>query len=202
MSQEQIRSFIAIELPDELRQELAQLEVRLKSGGHPSVKWVDPQGNHLTLKFLGNISLGRVGEIIRAMPEATQEISPFHLGVKDLGVFPNLKRVGIVWVGVSGEIDKLNQLQQRLESGLARLGFAPESRPFAAHLTLARVREQASPQERESLGRLIAETKFETNHIIKVAAISLMQSQLTREGAIYHRISSARLGNPLPTASS
>ncbi len=195
---EQIRSFIAIELPDELRLELGQLEARLKSGKQPWVKWVDPDSIHLTLKFLGNITLDRTGEITRAMEEAAQGTPPFHLEVKGLGVFPNLKRVQVAWVGISGEVDKLGQLQQRIESNLARLGFAPESRPFTSHLTLARLRNRASLDERQGFGQLITGTRFEAG-TIKVDAISLMRSQLTREGAIYSRISSVRLKKPLPT---
>jgi 2'-5' RNA ligase len=96
-------------------------------------------------------------------------------------------------VGISGEIDKLTQLQKRVESNLAGLGFAPELRAFTPHLTLARVREQASPDERQELGQLIAETKFEAVYTFPVDAISLMQSQLTRAGAIYSQISSVKL---------
>ena len=192
---EQIRSFIAIELPDELRLKLGQLEAQLKSGKQPWVKWVNPDSIHLTLKFLGNIASDRTGEITRAMEEAAQGIPPFHLEVKDLGVFPNLKRVQVVWVGISGEVDKLGEFQQRLESNLACLGFAPESRPFTPHLTLARLRNQASLDERQGFGQLIAGIRFEAG-AIEVDAINLMRSQLTREGAIYSRISSVRLKNP------
>jgi len=192
---EQIRSFIAIELPDELRLKLGQLEAQLKSGKQPWVKWVNPDSIHLTLKFLGNIASDRTGEITRAMEEAAQGIPPFHLEVKDLGVFPNLKRVQVAWVGISGEVDKLGEFQQRLESNLACLGFAPESRPFTPHLTLARLRNQASLDERQRFGQLIAGSRFEAG-AIEVDAINLMRSQLTREGAIYSRISSVRLKNP------
>ncbi|MBA7564438.1 RNA 2',3'-cyclic phosphodiesterase [subsurface metagenome] len=190
---EQVRSFIAIELPDELKLGLAQLEAQLKMSKQPWVKWVDPYSIHLTLKFLGSIAVDRISEITRAMEEAVQGISPFHLEVKDLGVFPSLRRVQVAWVGISGEVDKLSQLQQHLESNLARLGFAPESRPFTPHLTLARLRNQASLDERQSFGQLIATTRFEAAYTIKVDAISLIRSQLTREGAIYSRISSVRL---------
>ncbi|MBA7469383.1 RNA 2',3'-cyclic phosphodiesterase [subsurface metagenome] len=190
---EQVRSFIAIELPDELKLGLAQLEAQLKMSKQPWVKWVDPYSIHLTLKFLGSIAVDRISEITRAMEEAVQGISPFHLEVKDLGVFPSLRRVQVAWVGISGEVDKLSQLQQHLESNLARLGFAPESRPFTPHLTLARLRNQASLDERQNFGQLIATTRFEATYTIKVDAISLIRSQLTREGAIYSRISSVRL---------
>ena len=197
---EQIRSFIAIELPDELKLGLSQLEARLKVGKQPGVKWVDPQGIHLTLKFLGSITTDRISEITKAIEEAVQGISPFHLEVKNLGVFPNLRRVQVAWVGISGEVDKLNQLQKRIDFNLARLGFAPESRPFTPHLTLARLRNQASSPERQRFGQLIADTKSEITYSLEVKAISLMRSQLTREGAIYSRINSVKLNKPLSTA--
>ncbi len=190
---EQVRSFIAIELPDKVKAGLTQLETELKLSKPSSVKWVDPSSIHLTLKFLGNIAVGRVSEITRAMELAAQGISPFHLEVKGLGVFPNLKRVQVAWVGIGGEVDKLGQLQQRIESNLAPLGFTTESRPFTPHLTLARLRDRASPDERQRFGQLITSARFEAAHTIEVDSVNLMRSQLTREGAIYSRLSSVRL---------
>jgi len=190
---EQIRSFIAIELPDEVKSALDQLQAQLKTGKQLPVKWVDPYNIHLTLKFLGNIDVNKVREITGAMEAAAQGVSPFKLEVKDLGGFPNLKRVRVVWVGVSGEVAQLSQLQQRIESNLSPLGFAPEPRSFTPHLTLARVREQASLDEQQNFGQLIASTKFETVYEFGVYSINLMKSQLTREGAIYSRISSVKL---------
>ena len=190
---EQVRSFIAIELPDEVKAGLVQLEAQLKLSKIPLVKWVDPYSIHLTLKFLGNIAVDRISEITEVMKEAARGLSPLHLEVKGLGVFPNLKRVQVVWVGVGGEVDKLSQLQQRIESGLVPLGFTAESRPFTPHLTLARLRDRALPDERQRLAQFIAATKFESVYTIKVDAINLMRSQLTREGAIYSRLSAIEL---------
>jgi len=197
---EQVRSFIAIELPEGLKVELIQLQGQLKLGEQSWVKWVDSSSIHLTLKFLGNIAVGRINKIIRAMEEAVLGISPFHLEVRELGAFPNFKRVQVAWVGVGGEVDKLVQLQQRIDSNLAPLGFAIETRPFTAHLTLARLRDRASPDERQRFGQLIAGTRFESAYTIKVDAVSLMKSQLTKEGAIYSRLSSVGLNKPLSTA--
>ena len=190
---EQIRSFIAIELPDDLKLALIRLQEQLKSGKSTSVKWVDPYNIHLTLKFLGNISTSIVDKIARALEEAVRGISPFHLEVKGLGAFPSLKRVQVVWVGITGEVDRLSQLKQRIESGLADLGFVPESRPFTPHLTLARLRDRATPDERQNLGQLIASTNLETAFSLDVYSVHLMRSQLTREGPIYSRISSVKL---------
>jgi len=192
---EQVRSFIAIELPDELKLGLARLEARLKTGHQTGVKWVDPSSIHLTLKFLGSIAVDRISEITEAMEAAARGISPFRLEAKDLGGFPNPRRVQVVWVGIGGELDKLSQLQQHLDSNLTRLGFASERRPFTPHLTLARLGNRASSNERQGLGQLIADTRFEGGYTIRVDAINLMRSQLTREGATHSRISSARLKN-------
>jgi len=190
---EQIRSFIAIELPDEVKQALAELQARLKTGKHSSVKWVDPFGVHLTLKFLGNITTAQISGITGAIEEAAHDIEPFGLEIRGLGVFPNFKRVRVVWVGVGGDTAPLKQLQQRLESNLVPLGFARESRPFTPHLTLARVSEKASPAEQQNFGQIIAGTQFEDAYAFKVDCISLMRSQLTSQGAIYSQISSVRL---------
>jgi 2'-5' RNA ligase len=189
---DEIRSFIAIELPEAVKLNLSQLEVQLKSGRQASVKWVAPESIHLTLKFLGNIVVESTKDIAQAMAEAAQGIPPFRLEVKDLGVFPNLKRVQVAWVGLQGEIARLNQFQQRLDANLSRLGFAPEGRPFTPHLTIARLRDNASPAERQAFGQLIISTRFEAG-MFTVEAISLMKSQLTREGPIYSRISQVAL---------
>jgi 2'-5' RNA ligase len=197
---EQARSFIAIELPEELRLELSTLQARLKSHNQPWVKWVDPHSIHLTLKFLGNIAIDKIDEITRAMGEATEGIPPFHLRVKGLGVFPNLRRVQVAWVGLNGEVDRLSHLQQRIEASLAQLGFARESRPFTPHLTLARIRDRASAEERQAFGQAIASASLEIDYAFEVNAIRLMKSQLTREGAVYSQIGSVGLKRPLSTA--
>jgi 2'-5' RNA ligase len=190
---ETVRCFIAIELPDEVKAGLKDIQARLKSGSQAPVKWVDPYGVHLTLKFLGGVDGAKIAPITAAVAEAAKGIAPFSLKVEGLGAFPNLRRVQVVWVGVSGEVDRLSDLQQRLENNLAGLGFAPEKRRFTPHLTLARVRDQASLAEREGLGQLIAGTESKASYGFPVTEVSLMRSQLTREGAIYSRLSAAAL---------
>ena len=191
---EQVRSFVAVELPEELKRELIALNGRLKSGGHAGVRWVDPRGIHLTLKFLGDVSLDRLDDITAALVEATRGLSPFQLEVGGLGVFPNPRRVRVAWVGISGEIDRLQHLQQQVESSLAKIGFPAEARGFTPHLTLARVRDQVSPDEQQSFGHFIESSDFKSSHNIMVDTVFLMRSQLTRQGAIYSRLSSVELG--------
>ena len=190
---EQIRSFIAVELPDELRVSLSQLQVRLKSGGQFSVKWSDPYSIHLTLKFLGNITPDKIGQLTKAIEEAAHGIPPLRLALTELGVFPNPRRVQVIWVGLEGDLNKLGQLQQRIETRVSPLGFPTETRKFTPHLTLGRVRERASPIERESLGRFITTSRFKIDSQFNVDSIHLMRSQLTSGGAIYSKISSVPL---------
>ena len=192
-SPEEIRSFIAIELPEEVKSGLTRLRGELEREEHTFVKWVDVEGIHLTLKFLGNIPFKQVAQIIKAMEEATQGISPFHLEVSSLGAFPNLKQPRVFWIGIGGEIDKLSSLQQKIDSALASLGFVKEERPFVPHLTLARIRQGASPLERKIVGELVKSISFESKYRITVDAISLMRSQLTPAGAIYTCLATVEL---------
>jgi len=192
---EEIRSFIAIELPEEAKEGLARLKKELERDEHKFVKWVGPGGIHLTLKFLGNIPFTRVTEITEAVEEAAKGISPFHLEISGLGAFPSLRQARVFWVGIGGEVDKLSKLQQNIDSALAALGFAKEERYFVPHLTLARIRQGASPLERRSFGELVGSTIFEDKYHIKVEAISLMRSQLTPAGAIYTCLSAVGLGH-------
>ena len=188
---EEVRSFIAVELPESVKEKLAEIQAKLKSG-RSRARWVAPEGIHLTLKFLGGISVDTIPEVTRIIGEAASGYTPFRLSVRGLGVFPNAKRVQVVWVGLEGEVEKLGQIQKRLDAGLQVLGFVAESRAFTPHLTLARMRDEASPGEREAMGNLVAATSFEAGEFT-VESISLMKSQLTREGAIYSRLAALPL---------
>ncbi len=128
-----------------------------------------------------------------AMERASQGISPFQLEFSDLGVFPDAKRPRVLWIGIGGEVEKLVVLQQRLEDALTPLGFARESRRFVPHLTLARLREGISSQERRSFGELVIASSFEVKYVINAGSINLMRSQLTPTGAIYSRLAATGL---------
>jgi 2'-5' RNA ligase len=190
---EEIRSFIAVELPREIKLMLARIQDELKSGGRAPVKWVDPDIIHLTLKFLGNIPVDTIDNLTAAIREACRGVPPFRVEVGGLGVFPNPRRVQVVWVGLAGDIENLAQLQKCIDSALVPLGFTPESRPFTPHLTLARVRDRAAPAQKQELGRIVAAARFEDVESLRVDAVHLMKSQLTPEGPVYDRISSITL---------
>jgi len=191
---EQIRAFIAVELPGEVQRELARLRERLRAGSSAPVKWVDPQNIHLTLRFLGTIDTGGIDDITAAMVESVRGLKPFPLEVRGLGAFPKLKRVNIIWVGLAGDVERLGGIQRELEKNLEPLGFVPEKRPFSPHLTIGRLRDRATPGERYDMGQLITRTGFETGREFTVDAVHLVKSVLTREGPIYSIIKTEKLG--------
>lgn len=182
---EQIRSFVAIELPQNVKNELAQLEGKLERAGDRFVKWVNPRAIHLTLKFLGNVPTKQIPEISNVIEQASKGTPPLHLQIASLGVFPNVNRPRVLWVGIKGETDSLQGLQQKIDSALVSLGFAEEKQPFTPHLTLARIREGTPFIDRKDFGELVMSTDFESKHPISVETINLVKSQLTPEGAIY-----------------
>jgi len=193
LNNQQIRSFIAIELPEEVKTGLNRLQTELKLPRHNFVKWVAPESIHITLKFLGNISPQKVTEITKVMEQASQGISPFQLEIHEVGAFPNMRQPRVLWLGIRGEIDKLVAWQQRIDSGLVPLGFAKETRPFTPHLTLARLREGVSPGDRRDFGELVMKTPTEVNYRINVTRLSLMKSQLLPGGAVYSRLAEVKL---------
>ena len=188
-----IRAFIAVELPAELKSELAELEGQLIKNSPLVVKWVDPNNIHITLKFLGEISEDSIEDLMLAIEESTQGIQPFKLEVREVGAFPNLERAQVLWVRVKGELDKITQLQKRIESNTEQLGFPRESRAFSPHLTLGRVRNEARPNERHRLGKLLTDTSFTATNNIDVHAVDLMRSHLTPTGPVYTCIGSVKL---------
>jgi len=172
---------------------LRQLQAELKVAGHAFVKWVAPEGIHLTLKFLGNISPGRVAEITTVMEEAGKGFSSFMLGISKIGAFPNMRQPRVLWVGIDGEVDKLVVLQQRIDAALVPLGFTQETRPFSPHLTLARLREGSSLQDRRDFGELVVRTQFNVNYEVGVERLNLMRSQLLPGGAVYNCLADVKL---------
>jgi 2'-5' RNA ligase len=193
LSDQTIRSFIAIELPEAVKTGLQQLQTQLTLPQYSFVKCVAPEGIHLTLKFLGNISSQKMTDITRVMEQASQRVSPFQLQITEVGAFPNVRRPRVLWVGIKGDVDKLVGWQQHLDNGLVPLGFAKEARPFTPHLTLARLRENCSPGDRLQFGEMIAGSHVEVDYKFTVTSLNLMRSQLFPSGAVYSRLAEVKL---------
>jgi 2'-5' RNA ligase len=134
-----VRLFAALPIPEPARSEVAGLLQKLRQGDWP-VRWVHEDNIHLTLKFFGEVPPGRLDVIAEALGFAVSGTGPLALGLTEPGVFPNLRRPRVVWVGLSAP-PALELLQDRLERRSEAIGFAPEGGPYHPHLTLGRVRE-------------------------------------------------------------
>jgi 2'-5' RNA ligase len=137
-----MRTFIAIDLNPEIKQNILSLIRQLsRSGAH--VKWVSLQGMHLTLKFLGEISPEKAGEIKGLLKGFCARHTSFSLKCQGTGWFPpGSRNPRVFWVGLE-ENPSLISLQSELEHELEKMGFPREGRPFHPHLTLGRVRQSA-----------------------------------------------------------
>ena len=194
MEDTNIRSFIAIELPDELKRGLKVFQDRLKLPKYNFVKWVAVDGIHMTLKFLGNITLKQTDEVKSSLASIAQFQQKFALKTANIGAFPDTQRIRILWLGLEGDISKLIELQQTLDSSFLRQGFKSEKRPFIPHLTLARVKQNCHLNERREFGELIEGAKYEPIYYFEVDKISIMRSHLLPGGAVYSKIADFRLG--------
>jgi RNA 2',3'-cyclic 3'-phosphodiesterase len=134
-----MRLFAALPIPEPARAEMAGLLQDLRQGEWP-VRWVHEDNIHLTLKFFGEVPPGRLDVIAEALQFAVPGTGPLALKLAEPGVFPNLRRPRVVWIGVDAP-PALELLQDRLERRSEAIGFAPEGSPYHPHLTLGRVRE-------------------------------------------------------------
>ncbi|MFC1961008.1 RNA 2',3'-cyclic phosphodiesterase [Chloroflexota bacterium] len=194
MSVEQWRLFIALELPADTLAALTATQEQLQREAPPrTVRWVRPAGIHLTLKFLGDTPAHQQEAISTALHNAASDQGPLLLRAAGLGCFPNVRRPRVVWVGLDGDMAPLRALYEAVETALTPLGFPREKRGFSLHLTLGRVRREASPDAVQNLGRLIEQTKIGTLHTWTAATVSLVRSELHPDGARYTVLSHAPL---------
>jgi RNA 2',3'-cyclic 3'-phosphodiesterase len=190
-----LRVFIALPIPSTVAAFLERIQGRMRSAD-ASIRWVPAANIHLTLKFLGEIDPSSVPGIAARMDAAARSTPPFFLSAQGVGVFPNLRQARIVWVGLTGDLDRLAMLHRTLEAELERLSFQRESRVFRAHLTIGRMRRRLDPK---ALGDLQAPLKTTASDPFRADRISLFRSVLKPSGAEYTRLHTAPLAIPTPS---
>ena len=182
-----IRSFVAIELTQETREKLVIIQEQIKQS-QAKVRWVNPNGIHLTLKFLGNIHPAQVDEIAETAAREVENESPLTLRPSGLGAFPSRRKPRVIWIGMEGEVQRLTGIQSQVENALEPLGFVREKRPFRPHLTIGRVKDHRRLQALIDAMTTLELPEFDS---FDVTEIILYKSDLRPTGAIYtklHRI--------------
>jgi 2'-5' RNA ligase len=184
-----MRTFIAIELSPEIKDELADIQAQLKTS-NADVKWVKPQAMHLTLKFLGNITQEKIEEVKKALDTISPNHKPFEISLFQIGGFPKLEYPRVIWVGIDKGCSRAEAIAKDVVEGLSNIGFEKEKRPFTAHLTLGRVK---SPKGRNELVSKMKALDFKPSASCTIDKITLFQSTLTPQGSIYTPLYEAKL---------
>lgn len=183
------RLFVALELPEEVRGELGELIQRLRGRIPRDVRWVPAENLHLTLKFLGACPPDRAGAIAGRLAGLVPGLLPIELATGSLGVFPGWAAPRVVWVGLGGDVGRLERLQRAIETGLAGLGFPTEQRAFRPHLTLGRVRDTATPESRRQIGDQVRRSGTIEVRPFTATTVHLMRGQLSSQGSRYEPVS-------------
>ncbi len=188
-----MRAFIAIDLPVSVREALAQKQSELRASlAHldtakhdrvSDIRWSHPEGIHLTLKFLGEISDAQVKQVSDGLA-ALEIIRSFPIEVKGFGFFPGPARPRVFWTGVEAPAD-LAQLAGRIEDLMERLGFPREQRSFNPHLTLARFKD---PRPIPSLRTLVEQQANPSLGKFEASEFFLFESKLSPHGAEYRKV--------------
>ena len=183
MSQERIRSFIAVDLDEPNVRERIISAQRGLDQTRAQLKLVDPSILHLTLRFLGEIPQGTVESVKDAMNGV--QFSPFEVEFSGMGAFPNLNRINVVWVGIIRGQEQLNEIFRQLEPKLRQIGLAPDNKGFSPHLTVARVR---SAVNKDALADFVSSMREADFGRMPVSVVRLKKSTLTPKGPIYTTI--------------
>lgn len=188
---DKVRAFIAIEIPENIKLQLKQVQERLKKG-LTGVNWARPEGIHLTLKFLGNIDEEMISRIGDSMKKATERSSVFSIRLSGLGIFPGPRFPRVVWIGVKEGGEDLKGLNRAIDKTMDKLGFSAEEREFRPHLTLGRVRSQ---ERRDELLKAIEELQNFEAGSFEAREVSLIKSDLKPGGAVYTKLLTVPLGS-------
>jgi len=175
-----IRAFVAVDVDERIRQQVARVQAAFRPVAG-AAKWVEPALCHITLKFLGYVAEGQVGAIADACRRAAAAGRPFELSFEGVGAFPRWRGARVLWMGLGSGQAALGELQVAVESHLGPLGFEPEGRPFAPHLTLARFK-QPPGRDIEDVARQFEHQRFAS---VRVGELRLMRSELRPSGPTY-----------------
>ncbi len=191
-----VRVFVAVGISAEARRQLIDAVDRIRRDIPKGIQWANPDGMHLTLKFLGNIPSDGVEPLLQCLNPVASEASPFPLHLAGLGMFPNRRKPRVLWAGVDGDLDALSHLQQAAEDSITALGYPPEQRPFRPHVTLGRPRRSVSDAQLSRIGAVASDLAPPSPVLWLVESVDVMQSELHPSGARYTILGSVPLKSP------
>jgi 2'-5' RNA ligase len=190
-----IRAFVAIDLPPDVQDCLEQISAQLKEQvGEKSVRWVRIPSIHLTLKFLGDVSVNNLDVLKEIISAEAALQKPLEISIGRLGAFPNARHPRVVWVGVEAP-PELTSLQRGIELRAIKVGYPKDKRSFFPHLTLGRVSRNAAPNEVRKIGDIIRSSSVGFLGVASVQAVHLYKSDLLPTGAVYTKLFTAPLGD-------
>ena len=187
-----MRTFIAIELPGQIKDALAAVIGQLKQSG-ADVKWVQPQNIHLTLKFLGEPDDKKVKQISEILDEVGKNHQAFQIRINSLGAFPNTKSPRVLWVGIDLGDSETKKIAEDLENSICKVGIPKEEREFSSHITIGRTRSPAGKEKLTQAITIMGEKIGKENFNFMAGAITLFKSTLTPKGPIYEPLKVATL---------
>jgi 2'-5' RNA ligase len=186
-----IRAFLAIEPPEDILQAMSGLQEKLKQEISGRISWTKSQGQHLTLKFFGDITAEDVKNICVAVKNRIASGLSLNLKIEKPGVFPDARRPRVLWCNVAGDVEKLSVLQKQLEADFEDIGFPMEDRHFRAHLTLGRIKESRGLS---GISEALTKHNAFATGVFDCKELILFQSKLSPQGAVYTRLAEFVLG--------
>lgn len=180
-----IRSFLAFELPSEIRETLSKAS-EYGRAVLEDIRWVHVANIHLTVVFMGDVEEAQIGPIGEIAGGVCDRYAPFHIQVSGAGIFGSRRNPRVLWMGLGGEVERMSSFRDALQKGLAPFGIAEERRPFRPHLTLGRFRKgtEANP----SLYELLSKCQDMNGPEGVLRELALFKSDLKPNGAVYTRI--------------
>lgn len=193
---EYLRTFLAIDLPDPIRKEIIRHLLSNRDLAKSSIKWVDKENLHITLKFLGRFDRSHVEPLNNLLTDHLITLPIFKMHFDRMGAFPNLHLPKVIWLGF-GYPEILSRIYKQIEDSVEKLGYAADDRPFSPHLTLGRVRRDLPSGEIKNIGQILTSAKLNFQAEFIAERITFFQSELTREGPKYAKLFEVNLApNP------
>ena len=189
---QQVRAFISIHLPAEVRERLRAVQTQLAVPAS-AVRWTAFEQLHLTLEFLGNVAIQNVPELEAALKKVATAHSRLALSVEEVGAFSSLRNPRIIWAGIKGDVESLLALQAGVGGAVSPWVAEQEMRPYRPHVTLGRVR----PINRRDLRKVSDALESVTDRTFgswSVEEFALMQSKLSPHGSQHSTLATFRLG--------